>query len=592
MRIHSPAILLAILLAPGLRAQQPAERGPVRDGSAYVLPGVERSTGRPSELREVVERFTADESSLAARYPADWSLAHREAARQFYRAWQDRLKNIEFGRLSLEGKLDFILLRQALGHRLDRLDLEQRRLEEIAPLLPFGAAIRALDEARERVDSVVPEASARVLGRIVAQADSARTALEAADSAARPGRVVALRAAQAVETHRQLLAAWQKHYAGYDPLFTWWTAVPYARADSALQAYRKTLREKVLGVKPGDDDPIVGDPLGRDALIRDLAFEMIPYTPEELIAIGERELAWCENEMRQAARAMGLGDDWHAALERVKQLHVEPGAQPLLVRHLADEAADWVSRRNLVTVPPLARDDWRVIMLTPEEQKVNPFFLGGDNIYVAYPTESMADDDKRMTMRGNNIHFSRATVHHELIPGHHLQAFYQARFNPHRNTFSTPFWTEGWSVYWEMLLYDGGFARSPEDRVGMLFWRMHRAARIIFSLKFHLGQMTPEEAIDLLVDRVGHERANATAEVRRSFNGSYPPLYQAGYMLGALQLRALHAEVVGKGKMTDRQFHDAILMGNEMPIELVRARLLGLPLSADYTARWRFDGGR
>jgi hypothetical protein len=58
-------------------------------------------------------------------------------------------------------------------------------------------------------------------------------------------------------------------------------------------------------------------------------------------------------------------------------------------------------------------------MLTPEEQKVNPFFLGGDNIYVAFPTDAMADDDKRMTLRGNNIHFSRATVHHELIPGHH-----------------------------------------------------------------------------------------------------------------------------------------------------------------------------
>ena len=201
----------------------------------------------------------------------------------------------------------------------------------------------------------------------------------------------------------------------------------------------------------------------------------------------------------------------------------------------------------------------------------------------------MADSDKRMALRGNNIYFSRATVHHELIPGHHLQAFYQARHQPHRNTFPTPFWTEGWSVYWEMRLYDAGFARTPEEKVGMLFWRMHRAARIIFSLRFHLGQMTPEQAIDFLVAKVGHERANATAEVRRSFNGSYPPLYQAGYMLGALQLRALRAEVVGKGKLTDRAFHDAILMGNEMPIELERARILGLPLTADYTAQWKFD---
>jgi hypothetical protein len=45
------------------------------------------------------------------------------------------------------------------------------------------------------------------------------------------------------------------------------------------------------------------------------------------------------------------------------------------------------------------------------------------------------------------------------------------------------------------------------------------------------------------VEKVGHERANATAEVRRSLNGSHPSSYQAGYMLVALLLRALHAEL-------------------------------------------------
>jgi uncharacterized protein (DUF885 family) len=164
------------------------------------------------------------------------------------------------------------------------------------------------------------------------------------------------------------------------------------------------------------------------------------------------------------------------------------------------------------------------------------------------------------------------------------------RYNAHRQAFSTPFWTEGWALYWEMQLWDAGFPKSPEDRVGMLFWRMHRAARIIFSLRVHMGTMTPQEAIDFLVDRVGHERANATAEVRRSFNGSYPPLYQLAYMIGGLQFRALHAELVGTKKMTDRQFHDAILQGGTMPVDLVRTRLENVPLTRDYRAAWRFAG--
>jgi uncharacterized protein (DUF885 family) len=200
----------------------------------------------------------------------------------------------------------------------------------------------------------------------------------------------------------------------------------------------------------------------------------------------------------------------------------------------------------------------------------------------------MSEDDKLMSLRGNNPYFSRATVHHELIPGHHLQGFMTDRYNAHREAFHTPFWGEGWALYWEMLLWDKGFPRTPEEKIGMLFWRMHRSARIIFSLRFHQGTMTPQQAIDFLVDRVGHERANATAEVRRSFNGTYPPLYQIAYMIGGLQFRALHKDLVDSGRMTDRAFHDAILQGGTMPVEMVRARLLGTLLPRDYQPSWRF----
>jgi uncharacterized protein (DUF885 family) len=129
---------------------------------------------------------------------------------------------------------------------------------------------------------------------------------------------------------------------------------------------------------------------------------------------------------------------------------------------------------------------------------------------------------------------------------------------------------------------------TPEDRIGALFWRMHRSARIIFSLNFHLGKMSPEQAIQFLVDTVNFERANAEGEVRRSFNGTYSPLYQAAYMLGGLQLRALYAEVVGTKKMTAREFHDAVLQGGPMPIAMVRARLLKLPLTRQGAAEWPF----
>jgi uncharacterized protein (DUF885 family) len=99
---------------------------------------------------------------------------------------------------------------------------------------------------------------------------------------------------------------------------------------------------------------------------------------------------------------------------------------------------------------------------------------------------------------------------------------------------------------------------------------MHRCARIIFSLSFHLGKMTALERVQFLMEHVGFEHANAEGEVRRSFNGSYLPIYQRAYMLGALQFYALHKELVGSGKTTNRAFHDAVYREGNVPVEMVR----------------------
>jgi uncharacterized protein (DUF885 family) len=331
-------------------------------------------------------------------------------------------------------------------------------------------------------------------------------------------------------------------------------------------------------------------PIGREMLLAELAAEMIDYTPEELIVIAQREFEWCDAEYKKAARDMGFGEDWRAAVEKVKTMHVEPGKQPEVIRQLAIEAIDYVRSRDLVTVPPLAAETWRMEMMSPQRQLINPFFTGGEVITVSFPTPTMSHEAKLQSMRGNNIPFSRATVQHELIPGHHLQGFMTARHKPYRGIFSTSFWGEGWALYWEMLLWDLGFPRTPEERVGMLFWRSHRCARIVFSLGFHLGKMTEQECIDYLVTRVGHERDNATAEVRRSFGDRYGALYQAAYMLGGLQFRALHKELVGSGKMTNRQFHDAILRENRIPVTMVRAILTRQPLTRDPRPAWKFYG--
>ncbi len=356
-----------------------------------------------------------------------------------------------------------------------------------------------------------------------------------------------------------------------------------ARADTTLDPNppRKT-----------DATGITGAARGRAGLLQDLADEMIPYSPEQLIALAEKEFAWCDAEMRKASRQMGFGDDWKQALEKVKGMHVEPGRQPAVIRDMLFEAVDYVRKKDLLTVPAIASESLHMSMMSPEAQLVNPFFLGGAQIIVSYPTNTMEYDARLQSMRGNNIPFSHATAFHEMIPGHNLVGYVGARHAGYRARIggSTPFYTEGWPLYWELLMYDLGFHDTPEEKVGALFWRMHRCARIIFSLKFHTGQWSPQESIDFLVDRVGHERDNATAEVRRSFQGGYGPLYQAGYLLGGLQLRALRRELVDSKQLTDKQFHDEILRQGNMPIALIRLAVGRQRLTRDTPVDWKFYG--
>ena len=570
---------------------------------SFEIPGPIDPGSSEGVMRTFIERYSADLGSLHRSFPVEISPTRRDRLRSFHTKWLLGLEEMSFESLSEGDRVDHVLFKNHLNREIRELDLRRKRVEEMLPLISFAATIIQMEEARRWFEPVDGESSAAILDNIPGLIDATRQAVEAglepgeatrnnkgakATSVIRTTKSVAYRAAGEIKRLREALKEWFRFYAGYDPMFTWWVEVPFKKADKALDDYSTFLREKVVGVKGNEKDAIIGDPIGREALISALTFEMIPYSPEELVEIAEKEFVWCEAEMKKASRELGYGEEWRKALEHVKTLHVEPGKQPALIRDLAQEAVKFLEDRDLLTIPALARESWRMEMMSPERQRVSPFFTGGEVISVSYPVDTMQHDQKMMSMRGNNIHFSRATVHHELIPGHHLQGFMTERYRPYRGLFWTPFWGEGWALYWEMQLWDLAFARSPEDRIGMLFWRMHRCARIVFSFNFHLGKMTPQECIDLLVQRVGHEVDNATAEVRRSFGGDYSPLYQAAYLLGGLQFRALHRELVESGKMTDGEFHDAILQENAIPVEILRAALTDQPITADFKSSWRF----
>jgi len=537
-------------------------------------------------LPDRIIQYNEDEAILKRFYTVEGSEETITRMLALTDTYQQSLEALDYESLSLDEKVDYQLFLRNLKE--DRRLQEQLREDMTAARewYAFAPALEAMIVAKRRGQQPDAQEVARQLSAVQSSV---------AELTARVESGPPIDAEQVRPTLRYLkalgdaLAEAQAFYHDYDPAYTWWTAKPYEDLKAALDAYSQQLESKqeVKSNQRRDASGIVGVPIGDAEIRKQLAFEMIPYTPDELIAIAEREFAWCDQEMLKASRELGYGDDWHKALEAVKETYVAPGQQPAVIDRLYNESIDFIKARDLLTIPPLAEETWRMSMMSAERQKVSPFFLGGERIIISYPTSTMTHEEKLMSMRGNNPHFSRATVQHELIPGHGLQAFMSQRYKTYRD-FGTPFWGEGWALYWERLLWDQGFPETPEDKIGMLFWRMHRCARIIFSLKYHQGEWTPQECIDFLVDRVGHERANAEGEVRRSFTGGYGPLYQLAYMIGGLQFEALKKEMVDSGKMTHKEFHDAILQENRMPVEMVRALISKEAPAKNFSSNWRF----
>lgn len=544
-----------------------------------------------AKMPSIIQQFSANRLSLERTYQVDISPAHMARMRNFYQSELTLLKGVDFDQLSHEDQVDYLLLKLKCDSELHQLALEKEQIAQMQPLLPFAPEIEQLMTQKRLMQRPDAEKSAAIMASMMKQIDAKEKELDPN----RPGapkfdRMVVNRAVLATQELQENLKDWFGQYNGYDPDFTWWVNLPYQHANKALSGYIAFLKDKLIGIAPNDKMTIIGDPVGRDALMKDLADNMIPYTPEELIAIAQTEYDWCLKQMIEASREMGYGDNWHAAIEKVKEMHVAPGDQPEVIKGLVDEGIEFAKKNNLVTVPPLAEETWRMIMMTPERQLVNPFFTGGNELSVSYPTDTMTYEQREMSMRGNSTPLSHATAFHEMIPGHFLQFYMMARYRPYRRTFMTPFWVEGNAFWWEMLYYQMGYDATPAERVGALMWRMHRSARVIFTMNFHLGKWTPQQCVKYLMDNVGWDVDNATAEVRRSFNGSVGPLYQCAYLMGALQFRTLHHELVDSGKMTNRQFADAVLHEGPMPIELLRADLEGLKLTPDYTTEWKFYG--
>ncbi len=161
------------------------------------------------------------------------------------------------------------------------------------------------------------------------------------------------------------------------------------------------------------------------------------------------------------------------------------------------------------------------------------------------------------------------TAVHEGFPGHFLQMTVSNRGSFVRLFAGGTETIEGWAHYCEQMMMERGFNRSPEVQFMQVNDAIWRAVRIIVDVKLSRGEMSFDEAVDMLMKEARISKEGAVAEVRRY---TLSPGYPLSYLLGKHLILKLKEEVKQKmgNKFSERFFHDVVTANGELPMFLLK----------------------
>lgn len=302
-----------------------------------TIPAATAKSAQPPEPKETpniqttIQTFAADLADIHSFLSITFSPTRAAQVKGFLTSALASLSDkFDFDLLRQDDQVDYLLLQSHIKRLLHQSNAAARKYHQARELGLFGEWVDVCIQFAETRHNVGRQ-SGREIATAFQNAEKGihkliqLIALGGSFGADKERFIVFWTIARFEELHGALAEA-VGFYQGYDPAITWWIEKPWQILSTELAGLSSALKKKTGVDGSSSADDIVGDPIGREALLEELEAEWIAYTPEELVQMGEEEFQWCEKEMEKASKSLGFSSS-QDALEHVKNTFVEPGEQ-------------------------------------------------------------------------------------------------------------------------------------------------------------------------------------------------------------------------------------------------------------------------
>ena len=360
---------------------------------------------------------------------------------------------------------------------------------------------------------------------------------------------------------------------------------------TALEDYKKWLQDDLLPRSDGDFR------LGAEKFRKKLRFALASdLSMEEIMKRAQADLQQTQSAIYETALPLykkyfpkadeaTLADKKKvtvAVLDKLAEKHPDDNTIVGYAQKIVGEATDFVKSHNLVAVPETPPN----VILMPEFKRgtgiaycdsPGPLEQNGKTFFAVEPTpKDWSKERKESFFREYNNYMVRDLTVHEAMPGHYLQLAHANQFHAPtlvRAIFQSGTFIEGWAVYCEQMMAEQGYG-GPEVKMQQLKMRLRVICNAILDQSIHAGNMSEQEAMDLMMKQGYQQEGEAVAKWKRARLTS---TQLSTYFVGVsehLDLRK-RAKAKAGASFDQKKYNDSVIAFGSPPVKYVR-ELMGL----------------